>query len=66
MTTPGIKTCNCKFIRNWPFMVSHCRHGFMLVEDKAPLRPLQGPTAADQVQGKGVVAKATLEGLEGL
>jgi len=47
-------------------MVSHCKHGFLLVEDKAHLRPLQGPTAADQVQGKGVVAKAPLEGLKGL
>ena len=66
MTTPGIKTCNCKLIRNWPFMVSHCKHGFLLVEEKAPLRPLQGPTAAYQGKANGVVAKAPLEGLEGL
>jgi hypothetical protein len=42
-----------------------------LVEERnptanAPRRPLEGPTAADQVQGKGVVAKAHLDGLEGL
>ena len=65
MTTPGLKTCNCKLTRNWPFMVSHCKHGFMLVEDRPPLRPLEGPTAVDQGQGKGVVAKSPLEGLEG-
>lgn len=32
----------------------------------SPLRPPEGPTEADQWQGKGVVAKAPLEGLEGL
>lgn len=71
MITQGLKTCNCKLPRNWPFMVSYCKHGFMLFEERKPFdnairRPLESPIAVDQVQGKGVVAKAPLEGLEGL
>lgn len=56
MRTPGVKTCDCKLTRNWPFMVSHCKHGFMLFEerktfDNAQLRPLEGPTRPDQDKG---------------
>ena len=66
MTNPGVKTCDCKLNTIWPFPSSFCRHGFLLTRDNAPLRPLEGPTAGDHGQGKGVVAKSPLEGLEGL
>jgi hypothetical protein len=61
-----MKTCDCGFQRNWPFMVSHCRHGFALVAEKAPRKPPEGPTRPEQGQGDGVVAKTVLDFLKGL
>ena len=64
--TQELKTCNCVLNRNWPFPASYCQHGWLLTSVDDPTRGLKAPTRAYQVQTKGVVAKAPLEGLKGL